>query len=326
MKFSVNAANPEQSMTITHWLTVALPVVFALLVGLAGCTGGSQPPVPPASTRALAQPGPSSTAPPTASPTATPPPGVSTTALPETQAASTQTNPPACQPSTGQIEQQQVETPLLTKPLQFRVYLPPCYSATGERYPVLYLLHGQMYDDAQWDEIGIDETADRLISAEEIPPLIIVMPRETSWQQPTQSNFGQAVVEALVPWVDAHYATRAERESRAVGGLSRGAAWAVHLGLSQWQTFGGLGAHSLPLFWTDSEQLPAWLDAIPEADQPRIYLDIGRSDRDLQSAAGFEALLESRGIPHEWHLYAGYHNEDYWRAHLEDYLRWYSNW
>jgi len=29
-------------------------------------------------------------------------------------------------------------------------------------------------------------------------------------------------------------------------------------------------------------------------------------------------------IPHEWHLFTGYHEEAYWQSHLEQYLRWYT--
>ena len=42
------------------------------------------------------------------------------------------------------------------------------------------------------------------------------------------------------------------------------------------------------------------------------------------AAIWFEELLNQRGIPHEWYLFSGYHNEDYWSEHLEMYLRWYS--
>ena len=45
----------------------------------------------------------------------------------------------------------------------------------------------------------------------------------------------------LVPYVDTHYNTCAERDCRAIGGLSRGAQWALRIGLAEWQTFGAIG-------------------------------------------------------------------------------------
>ena len=221
-----------------------------------------------------------------------------------------------------------LKTHLLRFPLEFRVYLPPCYAQhTEQRYPVLYLIHGQSYTDDQWDRLGADETADALIAAGEAPPFLIVMPRDRVWSQPTEDAFGQAVIEELLPWIDAHYRTMPAREYRAVGGLSRGASWAIHLGLSAWGSFGAIGAHSLPVFWTDLPHIRKWLDAIPPDSLPRIYLDAGDKERPqiLRSARWFEELLTEKKIPHEWHLYPGYHEETYWQVHLEEYLRWYTH-
>jgi len=228
-------------------------------------------------------------------------------------------------PSQGQVVSGEVATSLLKQPLSYLVYLPPGYdSQAARRYPVLYLLHGQGSTDDQWVRLGINTAADRLIETGEISPLIIVMPYEVNSPIPEQTNFGQAVVTVLVPWIDAHYLTQADRAERAIGGLSRGAAWAVRLGLIYWQTFGAIGAHSYPMFYGDGPLMPKWLAAIPPESYPRIYLDIGKSDPGLQTVQDFEAYLTDQGIPHEFHMYTGYHAESYWQAHLEDYLRWYA--
>ena len=111
-----------------------------------------------------------------------------------------------------------------------------------------------------------------------------------------------------------------------MGGLSRGAGWAVHLGLSRWELFGAIGAHSLPIFWADTYHIREWLDGIPSRSLPRIYMDIGEKDRPaiLESAMWFEKLLTEKNIPHEWRLNLGYHEEAYWAAHVDEYLRWYA--
>jgi enterochelin esterase-like enzyme len=189
---------------------------------------------------------------------------------------------------------------------------------------VLYLIHGQNYNNDQWDRLGADETADRLISTGVVAPFLIVMPRDRSWTQPTEDPFGVVLVEKLIPWIDSHYRTLPERSDRAIGGLSRGAGWAIHLGLSQWELFGVVGAHSLPVFYTDTAHIRAWLDDIPLISMPRLYLDTGEKDYLIRSTLWFEDILNQKGIPHEWHLYPGYHEEAYWQAHLEEYLRWYA--
>jgi enterochelin esterase-like enzyme len=211
--------------------------------------------------------------------------------------------------------------------MEYAVYLPPCYDQEdSRRYPVLYLIHGQNFNHDQWDRLGVDETANELVGTGELPPFLIVLPRDRVWTQPDEDPFGQVLAERLVPTIDAQYRTRRAREFRAVGGLSRGAGWAVHLGLSSWRLFGAIGGHSLPVFWADTPHIRRWLDEIPARSLPRIYLDIGDKDRPaiLESALWFENLLTEKGIPHEWHLYTGYHEEAYWAAHVEEYLRWYA--
>lgn len=220
-----------------------------------------------------------------------------------------------------------LDSDLLTKPFDYRIYLPPCYDQQPERrYPVLYLIHGQSYNDDQWDRLGADEIADRLVASGELPPFLIVMPRDRIWGQPSEDNFGRVLVETLIPLIDSTYRTLPDRAHRAVGGLSRGAGWALHLALSHPELFGAFGGHSLPVFSEDTRYIRGWLDNMPPGMLPRIYLDIGEKDRPqiLRSAIWFEELLTQRGIPHEWYLFPGYHEEAYWGAHLEHYLRWYA--
>jgi enterochelin esterase-like enzyme len=233
----------------------------------------------------------------------------------------------SCWVNGGNIQVGSLQTDLLKEPLDFRIYLPPCYDQQlNRRYPVLYLFHGQGFLADQWDRIGVDETADELIAEREIPPLIVVMPHEIGSEPPTGSKFAQAIVEDFIPYVDATYRTLPDRSNRAVGGLSRGGGWAVHFGISEWELFGALGAHSPGIFRADDLYIRKWLDNIPKASYPRIYIDIG--DRDLpeilDSATWLEQLLNKKDIPHEWHFFSGYHNEEYWRAHLDSYLHWYT--
>lgn len=233
----------------------------------------------------------------------------------------------ACWEQGGRKEDFSLETDLLRQPLEFLVYLPPCYDEQPDRrYPVLYLIHGQSYNQDQWDRLGVDEALDRLVPKGELPPFLVVMPRDRVWTQPSEDLFGQAVVEVLIPHVDRMYRTLPEREYRAVGGLSRGGGWAVHLGLNYPHLFGALGGHSPAVFHEDTRRLRTLLSETPVDSLPRIYLDIGERDRPeiLRSALWLEELLTELKIPHRWHLFTGYHEEAYWSAHMESYLRWYA--
>lgn len=256
------------------------------------------------------------------------------TPLPTTTSVPTKTRLPSSTPTATalaclsqgmEMEEGSLRTPLLPLPLSYRVFLPPCYRELPDwRYPVLYLIHGQSYTDDQWDRLGADEKAGELIAAGEISPFILVMPRDRTWTRPSRDMFGQVLVESLIPYVDEHYRTLPDREYRAVGGLSRGASWSVHLGLSRWELFGTIGAHSLPVFWEDTRYIRTWLDSIPREELPRIYMDTGENDYLIRSTLWFEGLLTEKGIPHEWYLFPGYHEEAYWESHVEKYLRFYT--
>ncbi|MCH7663115.1 MAG: hypothetical protein IH859_04510 [Chloroflexi bacterium] len=247
-----------------------------------------------------------------------------TGALPAATPTTTQL---VCWGAGGKISEEHISSELLPKRLDFKLYLPPCYQEQPERrYPVLYLIHGKSFTHDQWDRIGADEMADHLIAAGETAPFIIVMPRDRVWVDPPEDLFGEAIIAELIPWIDENYRTRPEREYRAIGGLSRGAAWAVHLGLGHWELFGVVGAHSMALFWEDVRNIPHWLDEMQAEGTPRIFVDVGRRDFEeiRNSTDWFGDLLAELDIPHEWYFFTGTHNEEYWSRHMEQYIRFYA--
>lgn len=213
--------------------------------------------------------------------------------------------------------------------LVFNVYFPPCYeNDLPAGYPALYLLHGQTYDQTQWQELGIQIYADELIQSGKVSPFLIIMPNEQfHFRSPDGNQFPVAILEELIPWVEATLNARPQKNWRAIGGISRGASWAIRLALQNPSLFGAVGAHSLPTFNSDLKQLPDWLEKVTPGQLPRIYLDIGNLDPEVQTAIQFEQVLNRLGIPHQWHLNEGRHNEDYWRQHIREYLDWYTmNW
>lgn len=254
-------------------------------------------------------------------PTVTPTPAKTSTLTPATIIQ------PACNETSGRIETGSLDTSLLRLPLQYRVYLPPCYKQDKDRrYPVLYLFHGQSSTDDQWDRIGADETATRLFLDGRISPLIMVMPYDRYGGQPIETGFSQAVMEVLLPFIDKTYRTQADRQHRAAGGMSRGGGWAIHFGISQAASFGVLGAHSPAVFHSDAQRMRTWLDDLSQEEAPRIFIDIGERDRPeiLRSTEWFVGLLNAYDLAHDWRFFAGYHSEEYWSSHMEQYLIWYT--
>jgi enterochelin esterase-like enzyme len=300
-------------------------VLLLLAASLSGCSLPA-PAASPRSTSAIRTLTPAN---PTAqTPTLQPTPGTTPTITP-TQPPSPSPTPTslACWREGGHFESGALETVLLRNPLEFRVYLPPCYAEFPEQaYPTLYLIHGQSSTDDQWQRLGAGDIAGALVASGELPPFIMVMPRDRVWSEPTEDKFGQAVVEVLLPYVEANYRTLPERQYRAVGGLSRGGAWALHLGITYTESFAAVGMHSGFAFHTDAPLLRSWLKETPSEQMPRFYLDVADHDRPdiYASAVWFEAMLTEYNIPHEWHVFIGYHEEAYWQAHVEQYLRWYA--
>jgi enterochelin esterase-like enzyme len=290
-----------------------------LYLSLAGCNFPyPTPTADPSEIPGMAKP--SSTLAPTSTSTIPASPSPVPTDVPTPSATPT----PTCAP--GTVEQHQLDVPGMTAPLRFRVYLPPCYSETPRKpYPVLYMLHGQSFNESQWDDLGLDEAADTLISTGEIEPLIIVMPGEDKWlDNAITSKFGPAFIDQLIPWVDEHYSTCPQRACRAIGGLSRGAAWAMRLGILHPDLFAALGGHSLALFDGDVNYLPLLLTRMEADQRPKIYLDVGESDTWKASIEVFVAKLTYIKMTPVYLVQPGKHETAYWQEHAPEYLRWYA--
>jgi len=235
--------------------------------------------------------------------------------------------PLACWGVSGQLVEDQIPSNLLPNPITVSIYLPPCYDEYPTvLYPSLYLFHGQGYDQTQWQRLGFTNSLEEWIARSIAPTLLIVMPYIEDWDGPEDSAFGQAVIEELIPYVEENYQIFPNRIERRIGGISRGASWALHLGLTHFDTFSAIGAHSLPVFYEDAPNLPAMLDAIPEYRMPNIYVDYAESDQSAirHSADEFLTLLDERQIPYTFNTAPGIHDESYWASQIENYVDFYT--
>ena len=292
-------------------LWLILTCAAALALSLAACAGAAPTPAPSPAVTA---------APPLLSITSTPAPTLTQTLPPSA------TPGPDCMQSAGVVRPLSINSDALQRTLHFNLYLPPCYDPQQPGgYPVLYLLHGQTYNENQWVNLGAPEAADRLISSGAAAPFLIVMPQEAdTLANPFSTGFEQALTAELVPWINANAAVCAQRECQAIGGLSRGASWAVWIGFAHPQLFSAIGAHSLPPFYGTEGRMTTWLAEIPAGGLPRVWMDIGANDPYLPDASAFETVLTRLDIPHTWEINSGNHEDSYWSEHVEAYLRWYA--
>jgi enterochelin esterase-like enzyme len=176
----------------------------------------------------------------------------------------------------------------------------------------------------QWVRLGAVDVIDNLILSGESAAFIVVFPDDRYWNLPPGPGFGQRLVGNLIPYIDGNYRTLKDRNHRAIGGMSRGAGWALRLGLTRWDLFSSVGLHSLAVLQKDASRIENWLADIPSSSRPRVFMDIGDNDQELTMASQVESQFNEYGLSHEWHLYTGAHTEEYWSAHAEEYIQWYA--
>lgn len=239
----------------------------------------------------------------------------------------TQTATP-CTETTGTVVDREVPSTILTEPIKVKVYLPPCYNSNERtHYSVLYMLHGQTSLDDQWVRIGLLAKMDELLLQNKVQPFLIVLPTEIrSNTDSYQSKYGDAIIAEVIPFIDQQFQTCTKRECRAIGGLSRGGNWAVHIGYSNPEFFTAVGAHSAPLFYGEISNI-LMTATTPEtiASLPVFYIDVGNKDVDHAEVMLFLNTLQNLNVPHKFTNNLGYHDEAYWGAHVEDYLLWYDS-
>ena len=277
--------------------------------------------------------------------TATPQPAASATSVPagtSTPLPSTQPPPPTASPAAQTQAQassctgprvrrdELVHSATMNEEIPVRLYLPPCDPPAGKGWPVIYLLHGAGWTERHWDDVLIDEAAEAGRINGTLPPLILVFPRRIDdSQQPGPEGdlpFEHFVVSELIPWVDSHTSAQADRDHRAIGGISRGGFWALEIAFHHPELFDSVGGHS-PVVGSPSDALsPMGLLTNHAADlaQLRIWLDVGDKDSLGPGMAKLADSLKAADIPVTFHQWPGGHVEPYWAAHTSDYLAFYS--
>jgi S-formylglutathione hydrolase FrmB len=240
------------------------------------------------------------------------------------------------------------------------VYLPPSYEAEGERaYPVVYLLHGMHGCESSWMSRGsAEQTLDRMMESGELRECIVVMPNDGGYGQGTfyidwydgTGNFEQYMIHDLVPFIDANYRTIPERTHRFVAGLSMGGFGAFSLSLRNPGLFGAAASLSgalgsagkLPYRdfsrsdwarmigpqqgeYAKRHDLSLLSEACNAADtKPALYFDCGKDDYLYQLNVLFQQHLQRIGYPHEYAVFEGAHNWEYWTLHLPDALKFFE--
>lgn len=214
---------------------------------------------------------------------------------------------------------------------RMHVYTPPGYEAGADRLPVLYLFHGGGDSDDSWPTVGrAGAILDNLIAAGKAKPMIVVMPAghtSTSFHLTPgvhmgHDQFNDDMVKVVVPYIDQHYRTLADRDHRAIAGLSMGGLQALNISLADSADFAWVGIFSSGWFPADQKDEDSTdLAAYRSSGKPfKLYwVAAGKYDIALQNSNATVALLNKSGIKTEVHETGGFHAWNNWRDYLNEF-------
>ncbi len=207
-----------------------------------------------------------------------------------------------------------------------RVYTPPGYS-DAEKYPVLYLLHGIGGDENEWARGGSpDVILDNLYAEKKAVPMIVVLPNGRAakdvtardpipQQSPAFAAFERDLLTDLIPFIEKTYSVKADRESRALAGLSMGGGQALNFGLNHLDTFAWVGGFSS----APNTKPPAELikNTAEAAKLRLLYVACGDQDRLFRISQGVHNMLVEKKVPHLYNVIpGGKHDFKVWKSDL----------
>lgn len=218
------------------------------------------------------------------------------------------------------------------------VYTPPGYDSQAERlYPVLYLLHGYSDTADAWTTRGqANEILDSLIAQGKAKPMIAVMPlcyrtpevRALGWKglrdphlkQIKFKEFSGILLDEVVPAVEKDYRAAADRESRAIAGLSLGGAESLYIGLNALDRFAWVGGFSAVALVGDyNEEFPGFDDRA-NSRLGLLWISCGRQDPFLPLSQRLRHWLRAKRVRFRWEGMAGAHTWQVWKESLTDFV------
>ena len=220
----------------------------------------------------------------------------------------------------GSVQQVLFPSPSTGEVKRAFVYLPPQYGeqiVNGkssnrkplQRFPVLYLQHGWGENETSWPSQGCAGLImDNLLAEGKVQPFIIVMTygmtndvRFGHIHEFTAKEFETVLVDELIPYIDSHFLTKADKWNRAMAGLSMGGVETKLITLRRPEVFGyyGLlsGGQYAPADIKDPGQVRLIFQSCGSKERP----DAIRQSVDALKDAGLPAVgYISEGTAHEF--------------------------
>lgn len=228
----------------------------------------------------------------------------------------------------------------LAKQREAVVYLPPGYDSGSNSYPVLYLLHGAGGDERTWiDRQHANVIFDNLIADGRLAPLVVIMPygyttrlepgerrRGADAYKADMEEFAVDFIRDLVPLVESRYRVTADREHRAIAGLSMGGGQSLAIGLTHPDMFSAVAGFSSAMQIANS---PDWggvdMDAVLSANADAInanlgllWVGCGTEDTLFNVNRAFSEQLAENGVEHVFRVTLGAHTPEVWSRYLHE--------
>jgi enterochelin esterase-like enzyme len=226
----------------------------------------------------------------------------------------------------GQLEMVTYDSKSVGTARKMQVYTPPGYTK-DKKYPVLYLLHGIGGDETEWQQLAKPNVIlDNLIANGEAEPMIIVMPNGRAQKNdraegdvfasaPAFAAFEEDLLKDVIPAIESRYSAEADREHRALAGLSMGGGQSLNIGLAHLDTFAWVGGFSSAPNTKPANQL------VPDAAAAKaklklLWLSCGKKDGLIRISQGVHAYLRDNNVPHIWHVDGNAHDAAHWKNSL----------
>ena len=230
--------------------------------------------------------------------------------------------------SHGKIDTVTYESKTVGTSRKALIYTPPGFSKK-HKYPVLYLLHGIGGDHMEWLNGGSPQIIlDNLYAEGKIVPMIVVMPNGRAMKddravgnifdpekQEAFANFEKDLLNDLIPFIEEKYPVKADRDHRAIAGLSMGGGQALNFGLGNLDTFAWVGGFSSAPNTKAPEEL------VPDPDVARkklklLWISCGDQDRLITFSRRTHEYLLEKDVPHIYYIEPGNHDFKVWKDGL----------
>ncbi|MBK7929691.1 MAG: esterase [Bryobacterales bacterium] len=236
----------------------------------------------------------------------------------------------------GSVQAHWYQSPQIGATRRVMVYTPPGYERDKERYPVLYLLHGNGDTEGEWSAFGrANFILDNLIAEGRVKPMLVVMPYghtvppndlSTGSRGRNTQLMEEDVTKNIVPLIDKRYRVAPGARNRAIAGLSMGGGQSINIGLHNLDLFswvavfsagvgGGGGAADRQAFEQRMSAVLADRDGTNKKLK-LLWIACGKDDRAMAGAEQLAELLQKNGIRHTLLKTEGAHTWRVWRSYL----------